>query len=96
VNHDGIFSTSNLYYTTEELFFPEFEFGGGARSVAPQFVRFGLYFPVRRLFLSRNIEGATDAGSPPRRRGRAPLLSRGRPRPGGVRVADADLGCVWA
>jgi dipeptidyl aminopeptidase/acylaminoacyl peptidase len=28
VNHDGIFSTGSLYYTTDELFFPEFEFGG--------------------------------------------------------------------
>jgi dipeptidyl aminopeptidase/acylaminoacyl peptidase len=27
VNHDGIFSLRNLYYTTEELWFPEFEFG---------------------------------------------------------------------
>ena len=28
VNHDGIFSLNNLYYTTEELWFPEYEFGG--------------------------------------------------------------------
>lgn len=27
VNHDGIFSLRSLYYTTEELFFPEWEFG---------------------------------------------------------------------
>jgi len=27
VNHDGIFSLKNLYYTTEELWFPEYEFG---------------------------------------------------------------------
>jgi len=27
VNHDGIFSLRNLYYTTEELWFPEHEFG---------------------------------------------------------------------
>lgn len=27
VNHDGIFSLKNLYYTTEELWFPEWEFG---------------------------------------------------------------------
>ena len=27
VNHDGIFSLRNLYYTTEELYFPEYEFG---------------------------------------------------------------------
>jgi dipeptidyl aminopeptidase/acylaminoacyl peptidase len=28
VNHDGIFSTTSMYYTTEETFFPEFEMGG--------------------------------------------------------------------
>ena len=27
VNHDGIFTLSNLYYQTEELWFPEWEFG---------------------------------------------------------------------
>ncbi len=27
VNHDGIFGLKNLYYTTEELWFPEWEFG---------------------------------------------------------------------
>jgi dipeptidyl aminopeptidase/acylaminoacyl peptidase len=27
VNHDGIFSLRNLYYATEELYFPEYEFG---------------------------------------------------------------------
>ena len=27
MNHDGIFSLKNLYYTTEELWFPEWEFG---------------------------------------------------------------------
>lgn len=27
VNHDGIFSLKNQYYTTEELWFPEWEFG---------------------------------------------------------------------
>lgn len=27
VNHDGIFSLKNLYYTTEEIWFPEWEFG---------------------------------------------------------------------
>ena len=27
MNHDGIFSLRNLFYTTEELWFPEFEFG---------------------------------------------------------------------
>jgi dipeptidyl aminopeptidase/acylaminoacyl peptidase len=27
-DHDGVFSTRGLYYTTDELFFPEFEFGG--------------------------------------------------------------------
>jgi len=28
VNHDGIFDTINTYFTTEELFFTEYEFGG--------------------------------------------------------------------
>ncbi|KAK9768457.1 Dipeptidyl-peptidase 5 [Basidiobolus ranarum] len=28
VNHDGVFDTIDLYYTTEELYFPEFDFGG--------------------------------------------------------------------
>ncbi|RKP15086.1 Alpha/Beta hydrolase protein, partial [Piptocephalis cylindrospora] len=28
VNHDGMFSTTGTYYTTEELYFPEHEFGG--------------------------------------------------------------------
>ncbi|ORX79351.1 S9C family peptidase [Basidiobolus meristosporus CBS 931.73] len=28
INHDGIFSTESTYYTTEELWFPEYEFGG--------------------------------------------------------------------
>ncbi|KAJ3043957.1 hypothetical protein HDV00_003484 [Rhizophlyctis rosea] len=28
VNHDGIFDTRSTYYSTEELWFPEFEFGG--------------------------------------------------------------------
>jgi acylaminoacyl-peptidase len=28
VNHDGIFDTINAYFTTEELFFTEYEFGG--------------------------------------------------------------------
>ena len=27
MNHDGIFTLSNLYYQTEELWFPEWEFG---------------------------------------------------------------------
>jgi dipeptidyl aminopeptidase/acylaminoacyl peptidase len=27
VNHDGIFDLKSLYYSTEELWFPEFEFG---------------------------------------------------------------------
>lgn len=27
VNHDGIFSTRALYFTTEEIWFPEWEFG---------------------------------------------------------------------
>jgi dipeptidyl aminopeptidase/acylaminoacyl peptidase len=27
VNHDGIFSLRHLYYSTEELWFPEWEFG---------------------------------------------------------------------
>jgi dipeptidyl aminopeptidase/acylaminoacyl peptidase len=27
VNHDGIFDLKNLYYSTEELWFPEWEFG---------------------------------------------------------------------
>jgi dipeptidyl aminopeptidase/acylaminoacyl peptidase len=30
VNHDGVFSTLNVFYTTEELYFPEHEFGGPA------------------------------------------------------------------
>ncbi|ORZ26016.1 Alpha/Beta hydrolase protein [Absidia repens] len=30
VSHDGIFSTLNAYYTTDELYFPEREFGGPA------------------------------------------------------------------
>ncbi|CAO3616765.1 unnamed protein product [Cunninghamella echinulata] len=30
VNHDGIFNTVNAYYTTDELYFPEREFGGPA------------------------------------------------------------------
>jgi dipeptidyl aminopeptidase/acylaminoacyl peptidase len=28
VNHDGTFDTRSMYYTTEELWFPEWEFGG--------------------------------------------------------------------
>ncbi|ORX89055.1 prolyl oligopeptidase family protein [Basidiobolus meristosporus CBS 931.73] len=28
VNHDGMFSSSGTYYSTEELWFPEWEFGG--------------------------------------------------------------------
>ena len=28
VNHDGIFDCATTYYTTEELYFPEWEFGG--------------------------------------------------------------------
>jgi len=28
VNHDGLFDLRSMYYTTEELYFPEFEFGG--------------------------------------------------------------------
>ncbi|ORX91724.1 peptidase, S9C subfamily [Basidiobolus meristosporus CBS 931.73] len=28
VNHDGVFDTIDLYYSTEELYFPEFDFGG--------------------------------------------------------------------
>ena len=28
VNHDGIISPSSFYYSTEELWFPEWEFGG--------------------------------------------------------------------
>ncbi|CAO3690587.1 unnamed protein product [Rhizopus stolonifer] len=28
VNHDGVFSTTQVYYTTDELYFPEKEFGG--------------------------------------------------------------------
>ena len=28
VNHDGIFDLRSMYYTTEELWFPEWEFGG--------------------------------------------------------------------
>ena len=36
VNHDGIFSVGNLAYTTEELFFPEFEFGGTPFDLDPE------------------------------------------------------------
>ncbi len=28
VNHDGLFDTRDMYYSTEELWFPEWEFGG--------------------------------------------------------------------
>jgi len=28
VNHDGVFDTINTFFTTEELFFSEYEFGG--------------------------------------------------------------------
>ncbi len=28
VNHDGLFDTRSMYYSTEELWFPEWEFGG--------------------------------------------------------------------
>ena len=28
VNHDGLFDLNSMYYTTEELYFPEYEFGG--------------------------------------------------------------------
>ncbi|MBZ6379861.1 peptidase S9 [Pacificimonas flava] len=28
VNHDGVFDMRSMYYTTEELFFPEWDFGG--------------------------------------------------------------------
>lgn len=30
VNHDGVFNTEGMYYSTEELWFPEFENGGPA------------------------------------------------------------------
>ena len=35
MNHDGIFSTSTFYYQTEEVFFPDFEFGGPPHSDDP-------------------------------------------------------------
>ncbi|KAI7870715.1 Alpha/Beta hydrolase protein [Spinellus fusiger] len=41
VNHDGLFSPIGMYYSTEELYFPEFEFGG-----AP-------YHPLSRLVYER-------------------------------------------
>ncbi|KAI8365910.1 Alpha/Beta hydrolase protein [Radiomyces spectabilis] len=41
VNHDGMFSTLNSYYTTDELYFPEREFGGPP------------YHPLNRLVYER-------------------------------------------
>jgi dipeptidyl aminopeptidase/acylaminoacyl peptidase len=46
VNHDGIFDNRMMYYTTEELWFPEWEFGG------PQFrvpMSYELHNPVNHV-----------------------------------------------
>jgi hypothetical protein len=48
---------------------------GVRRPLRPAACRFDWDFPVRRVFLSRNIEGATDAGG---RRGPAPSATRVR------------------
>ncbi len=40
VNHDGVFSPRTLYFETEELFFPEHEFGGTPWEVPEAYDRF--------------------------------------------------------
>jgi dipeptidyl aminopeptidase/acylaminoacyl peptidase len=39
VNHDGLFSLKSMYYTTEELWFPEWEFGGTPWEAAESYKR---------------------------------------------------------
>ena len=36
VNHDGVFDNRSMYYTTEELWFPEWEHGGGPYYLNPE------------------------------------------------------------
>ncbi len=40
VNHDGVFDLRSMYYSTEELWFPEWETGGPAWQVGPQLEKF--------------------------------------------------------
>ncbi|MEJ0086601.1 MAG: S9 family peptidase [Pseudomonadota bacterium] len=40
VNHDGIFDTRSMYYSTEELWFPEWENGGPYYQAAENYERF--------------------------------------------------------
>jgi dipeptidyl aminopeptidase/acylaminoacyl peptidase len=40
VNHAGIFDTRSMYYSTEELWFPEWEFGGPAFDRPAEYERF--------------------------------------------------------
>src|SRR5206468_1673265 len=39
VNHDGLFSLRSMYFTTEELWFPEWEFGGPPWEAAESYRR---------------------------------------------------------
>ena len=39
VNHDGVFDQRSMYYTTEELWFPEWEFGGPYYDVPENYER---------------------------------------------------------
>ncbi|GAA5912527.1 hypothetical protein JCM8208_001984, partial [Rhodotorula glutinis] len=40
VCHDGVFNTQNTYYTTDELYFPQREFGGAPWEVPENYARF--------------------------------------------------------
>jgi dipeptidyl aminopeptidase/acylaminoacyl peptidase len=48
VNHDGIFDNRSMYYTTEELWFPEWEMGGAHFDVPDNYERHNPVNHVRR------------------------------------------------
>ena len=59
VNHDGLFDQRMMYYATEELWFPEWEFGGPQYEVPQNYER------VQPGGLRRQVAHA-DAGDPRR------------------------------
>lgn len=49
VSHDGVFDTRNTFYTTDELYFPEAEFGGTPWTAAEGYSKYVLSSTVSPL-----------------------------------------------
>ena len=71
VSHDGIFDNRSMYYSTEELWFPEWEFGG------PEYSNPAGYAKFNPIELDGQVEDADVGDSRPGGLPRSPLAGVG-------------------